>query len=716
MGTRPRHFAGVESSEQLAFIDELQALGLSSTINLPELVVVGDQSAGKSSVLQAITEVSFPVKDGTCTRFPIQISFRQTSAAKELPVKATIVPGRQSENDGALLARIRDFAVERKELTTNVIKEIIEKATECIFGPHQPGKRVSLSDATLRIERSGPDEMHWTIIDLPGLIRGDKKNPKEHGLNGANGDGPEDTSMRMNAAVASDLARRYLSNNRNIVLVVIDDVDVERLRIFELMEEIPGLEKRCIGLLNKCDRKQEGSDEWMIKLLQNDLSTVPRLDHGWFGLRSRVPNEAHITDAERDELESAEFMKKDWQEVAKDRTGIQALMQYVDKERRAQIQSGIPHIVAEIRQKLRECESDLSSMGEARDSPKAQRYFVLQFCNEMQRMAEATLRGQYQVVPSQDPRIMLRYEVQCRLDQFFKDMANTTNMLLPFSNYDEDLKNLSSVSPREWEKLVREGPGLYAEIYKEAKISEGRSLPGTVHPDVEEKIFRKQSLHWEGIARRLVDDVKDLVKNCHDVLIRIAIPNSKVRLEVSRIMGKTLEEWHKHADTALSELLEDNQARPLITRNPLFMAETTIADQNRGNILLRKRSSKGSSTDHDQNGDVNGNLEVNDDGPRFVSTILSQMFFVRARLQSYYGIALHRFIDNVAMQVVERHILGPRCPMLSLSVETFARLDDEELDAIAGEDQSDVRMRTRLERLQSRYTKALEKWERLRML
>jgi GTPase SAR1 family protein len=92
-----------------------------------KLVVVGDQSAGKSSVLQAITEVSFPVKDGTCTRFPIQISFCQTSAARELPVKATIVPGRQSENDGALIARIRDFAVERKELTTDVIKEIIEK-------------------------------------------------------------------------------------------------------------------------------------------------------------------------------------------------------------------------------------------------------------------------------------------------------------------------------------------------------------------------------------------------------------------------------------------------------------------------------------------------------------------------------------------------------------------------------------------------------------
>jgi GTPase SAR1 family protein len=127
MGKRVRHFVGVESSEQLAFIDELQELGLSSTIDLPELVVVGDQSTGKSSVLQAITEVSFPVKDTMCTRFPIQISFRQTSVSNKYPVKATIVPGRLSENDEALLLRIQDFMIEKEELTSEVMEEIIEE-------------------------------------------------------------------------------------------------------------------------------------------------------------------------------------------------------------------------------------------------------------------------------------------------------------------------------------------------------------------------------------------------------------------------------------------------------------------------------------------------------------------------------------------------------------------------------------------------------------
>ncbi|GFF56717.1 interferon-induced GTP-binding protein Mx [Aspergillus udagawae] len=699
MGKRVRHFVGVESSEQLAFIDELQELGLSSTIDLPELVVVGDQSSGKSSVLQAITEVSLPVGATMCTRFPIRISFRQTSTSNKYPVKATIVPGRQSENDEALLLRIKDFMLEKEELTSEVMKEIIEEATECIFGERKPGKQLSLSDATLRIERSGPDEMHWTIVDLPGLKRNDR----------ASG---EEAHAQTNAAVALELARSYLANERNIVLVVIDDVDVERHKIFELVEDLPGLESRCIGVLTKCDRKQEGSDDWMVKLLQNDLPTVPHFDHGWFGLRNRIPAEAHITDAERDEREIKEFAQSAWEGVAKDRTGIRSLITYVDKERRAKIQSGLPHIIAEIRRKLQECESDLSRMGEARDSPKAQRYFVFQFCNEMQKMANATLIGQYQDVPSEDPRIMLRYRVQRRLDQFFKEMVDPDNMPILFSSYEDDLKILSSMNPEEWEENVMNAPGMYSEIYKEAKISEGRSLPGSIHPDVEEKMFRKLTTHWERIARSFVEDVKDLARDCHDVLLRIAIPNSKVRLEVSRIIGKTLEEWNRDADAALSELIEDNQTRPLVTRHPILISETIAADKQRGEILLGKKTTMATNRESEgtPNG-IGGGHQL-----RFLSTLLSQVLFVRARLESYYRIALYRFIDNVAMQVVERHVLGPKCPMLTVSVQTFTNLDDGELNSVAGEDETDIRMRARLEKVRSRYVQALEKWERLRVL
>lgn len=41
-------------------VDKLRRTGLSGVVELPQLIVCGDQSSGKSSVLEAITEIPFP--------------------------------------------------------------------------------------------------------------------------------------------------------------------------------------------------------------------------------------------------------------------------------------------------------------------------------------------------------------------------------------------------------------------------------------------------------------------------------------------------------------------------------------------------------------------------------------------------------------------------------------------------------------------------------
>lgn len=61
-------------------IDKLFACGLGHSMNLPQLVVVGDQSSGKSSVLAGITKLPFPRDSSLCTRFATKITFRHSDS------------------------------------------------------------------------------------------------------------------------------------------------------------------------------------------------------------------------------------------------------------------------------------------------------------------------------------------------------------------------------------------------------------------------------------------------------------------------------------------------------------------------------------------------------------------------------------------------------------------------------------------------------------
>ena len=134
-----------EQMELLDVIDSLRAQGLGEITALPQLIVCGDQSSGKSSVLEAISGVPFPRQETLCTRYATEVILRRASSNT---ITVSIVPAmdRSAEDRARLLQFQHTLATEDN------FSDLFEKATQAM-GLSGPDK--AFSKDILRVEICG---------------------------------------------------------------------------------------------------------------------------------------------------------------------------------------------------------------------------------------------------------------------------------------------------------------------------------------------------------------------------------------------------------------------------------------------------------------------------------------------------------------------------------------------------------------------------------
>jgi len=138
--------------EVMDSIDRLRRIGLQQLLKLPSLVVCGDQSSGKSSVLEAITEVPFPRKTNLCTRYATELVLRRAS---EDTIKATITPDKS--RSAQEIKKFESFAKTIVDLSE--LPLLMEEATEAMgLNDHSGFGQAAraFSRDILKIEISGP--------------------------------------------------------------------------------------------------------------------------------------------------------------------------------------------------------------------------------------------------------------------------------------------------------------------------------------------------------------------------------------------------------------------------------------------------------------------------------------------------------------------------------------------------------------------------------
>jgi hypothetical protein len=104
-------------------IDKLFTCNVGNYIDLPQIVVVGDQSSGKSSVLEGLTDLPFPRDSSVCTRFATQITFRR-SAKKRIGVSIVAAKTSTTEHAERVRAWSKEIDTLDKESFADIMHEV----------------------------------------------------------------------------------------------------------------------------------------------------------------------------------------------------------------------------------------------------------------------------------------------------------------------------------------------------------------------------------------------------------------------------------------------------------------------------------------------------------------------------------------------------------------------------------------------------------------
>lgn len=240
-----------EQRTLLDTIDKLRDLKLDG-IKLPQLVVVGDQSCGKSSVLDAISGVRFPSKPGTCTTFATEVILRKDSNKSG---QVSIQPG---NCDPQLEAKLRSFnsgdcsSVEDVPLLIKKAAQHIQKV--CGYDPEDP----QILDHRLKVRVTGPNVPPLTLVDLPGIIHTER--------NRRGGENEKTAVLQM--------VKEYMRNEQAIILTVVSaKYDHPIQAILTHAREADPEFKRTFGIITQPDEPRGSAAEAYISLAKGENSS-----------------------------------------------------------------------------------------------------------------------------------------------------------------------------------------------------------------------------------------------------------------------------------------------------------------------------------------------------------------------------------------------------------------------------------------------------------
>eukprot|EP00743_Colponemidia_sp_Colp-15_P002183 GILK01002369.1.p1 GENE.GILK01002369.1~~GILK01002369.1.p1 ORF type:complete len:787 (-),score=132.68 GILK01002369.1:482-2842(-) len=334
--------------------DVFSAVGMPNVIELPQIVVVGAQSSGKSSVLESLVGKDFlPRGVGIVTRRPLILQLKTIPMGEK--------PAEWAEFLHAPGHKFDDFDEVRRE---------IERDTERVTGRN---KGISSQPIGLRVY--SPYVLDLTLVDLPGIT----KVPV--------GDQPQDIESQIRR-----MLMQYITNPNSIILAVTSaNTDLANSDALKLARDVDPEGNRTIGVVTKIDLMDQGTDA--LETLQGKIYPLRR---GYVGVICRSQKDIHARKPIKEALKAEEQFFRNhasYRHMA-NRLGSQFLAKTLNNILMYHIRDCLPDMKTRIMSLLAEKEQELVSYGDPMlDSKRSQGALLLHLLSKFARNFADTIDG-----------------------------------------------------------------------------------------------------------------------------------------------------------------------------------------------------------------------------------------------------------------------------------------------------------------------------------
>uniref|UniRef100_A0A3P9HGZ1 Interferon-induced GTP-binding protein Mx n=1 Tax=Oryzias latipes TaxID=8090 RepID=A0A3P9HGZ1_ORYLA len=318
--------------------DAFTAIGQNANLDLPQIAVVGGQSAGKSSVLENFVGKDFlPRGSGIVTRRPLvlQLMNSPTEHAEFLHCKGK---------------KFTDFDEVRQE---------IEAETDRVTGANK-----GISPVPINLRVYSPHVLNLTLVDLPGMT----KVPV--------GDQPADIESQIR-----DMLLQFVTKENCLMLAVSPaNSDLANSDALKIAKEVDPQGLRTIGVITKLDLMDEGTDAKDI--LENKLLPLRR---GYIGVVNRSQKDI---DGKKDinaaiAAERKFFLSHPAYRHLADRMGTPYLQKVLNEQLTNHIRDTLPALRSKLQSQLLSIEKEVEEYKNFRpDDPSRKTKVLLQMVQQ----------------------------------------------------------------------------------------------------------------------------------------------------------------------------------------------------------------------------------------------------------------------------------------------------------------------------------------------